>query len=51
MLSIAPSPTIYLHSGATDMRKSFDGLDRVGSPVPGDMRVYEQGASPQAASR
>ena len=22
MLSIAPPPTIYLHSGATDMRKS-----------------------------
>jgi hypothetical protein len=24
-------------------------LDRVGFPVPGDMRVQEQGASPQAA--
>ena len=26
MLSIAPPPTIYLHAGVTDMRKSFDGL-------------------------
>lgn len=26
MLSIAPPPTIYLHSLPTDMRKSFDGL-------------------------
>ena len=26
MLSIAPPPTIYLHTGSTDMRKSFDGL-------------------------
>jgi hypothetical protein len=29
MLSIAPPPTIYLHSGATDMRKSFDGLSGI----------------------
>lgn len=26
MLSIAPQPTIFLHTFATDMRKSFDGL-------------------------
>ena len=26
MLSIAPPPTIFLHSGSTDMRRSFDGL-------------------------
>jgi transposase len=25
MLSIAPPPTIYLHTGTSDMRKSFDG--------------------------
>jgi|GEM_PF-2290981 len=24
MLSVAPPPTIYLHSSSTDMRKSFD---------------------------
>jgi transposase len=29
MLSIAPPPTIYLHSGSTDMRKSFDGLSSI----------------------
>ena len=29
MLSIAPPPTIYLHAGATDMRKSFDGLSGI----------------------
>lgn len=27
--SIAPSPTIYLHSGSTDMRRSFDGLSSI----------------------
>jgi hypothetical protein len=26
MLSIAPPPTILLHTAPTDMRKSFDGL-------------------------
>ena len=26
MLSIAPPPTIFLHTSPTDMRKSFDGL-------------------------
>ena len=26
MLGIAPQPTIFLHTSATDMRKSFDGL-------------------------
>ena len=26
MLSIAPPPTIFLHTSQTDMRKSFDGL-------------------------
>ena len=26
MLSIAPPPTIFLHTAPTDMRKSFDGL-------------------------
>ena len=26
MLSIAPAPTIFLHTDATDMRKSFTGL-------------------------
>ena len=29
MLSIGPPPTIYLHSGSTDMRKSFDGLSSI----------------------
>ncbi len=29
MLSIAPPPTIYLHTGSTDMRKSFDGLSGI----------------------
>jgi transposase len=29
MLSIAPPPTIYLHTGRTDMRKSFDGLSGI----------------------
>ena len=29
MLSIAPPPTIYLHTGTTDMRKSFDGLSGI----------------------
>lgn len=29
MLSIAPAPTIYLHTGSTDMRKSFDGLSGI----------------------
>lgn len=26
MLSVAPAPTIFLHTDATDMRKSFTGL-------------------------
>ena len=26
MLSLAPSPTIFFHTDATDMRKSFTGL-------------------------
>lgn len=26
MLSIAPAPTIFLHTDATDMRKSFTGV-------------------------
>jgi len=43
MLSLAPPPTIYLHSGATDMRKSFDGLSGIirgsfgGDPADGSL--------------
>ena len=43
MLSIAPPPTIYLHAGATDMRKSFDGLAGIirgsfgGDPADGSL--------------
>jgi transposase len=29
MLSIASLPTIELHAGATDMRKTFDGLSGI----------------------
>ena len=36
MLSIAPPPTIYLHSGTTDMRKSFTGLCGIVRGVFGD---------------
>ena len=27
MLSVAPVPVIFLHTEATDMRKSFTGVD------------------------
>ena len=46
MLSIAPPPTIYLHSGATDMRKSFDGLSGIirgtfgGDPADGSLFLF-----------
>ena len=46
MLSIAPPPTIYLHSGATDMRKSFDGLSGLirgsfgGDPADGSLFLF-----------
>jgi len=39
MLSIAPPPTIYLHSGATDMRKSFDGRERPPPPCGSAERI------------
>ena len=46
MLSIAPPPTIYLHAGATDMRKSFDGLAGIirgsfgGDPADGSLFLF-----------
>jgi transposase len=46
MLSIAPPPTIYLHSGTTDMRKSFDGLSGIirgtfgGDPADGSLFLF-----------
>jgi len=46
MLSIAPPPTIYLHSVATNMRKSFDGLSGVirgtfgGDPADGSLFLF-----------
>ena len=46
MLSIAPPPTIYLHAGATDMRKSFDGLSGIirgsfgGDPADGSLFLF-----------
>ena len=46
MLSIAPPPTIFLHSGATDMRKSFDGLSGIirgnfgGDPADGSLFLF-----------
>jgi len=46
MLSIAPPPTIYRHSGATDMRKSFDGLSGIirgtfgGDPADGSLFLF-----------
>lgn len=46
MLSIAPPPTIYLHSGSTDMRKSFDGLSGIirgtfgGDPADGSLFLF-----------
>jgi transposase len=46
MLSIAPPPTIYLHSGATDMRKSFEGLSGIirgnfgGDPADGSLFLF-----------
>ena len=46
MLSIAPPPTIYLHTGATDMRKSFDGLSGIvrgifgGDPADGSLFLF-----------
>jgi len=46
VLSIAPPPTIYLHSGATDMRKSFDGLSGIirgnfgGDPSDGSLFLF-----------
>jgi transposase len=46
VLSIAPPPTIYLHSGATDMRKSFDGLPGIirgnfgGDPADGSLFLF-----------
>lgn len=36
MLSIAPAPTIFLHTEATDMRKSFTGLCGIVRGVFGD---------------
>ena len=36
MLSIAPAPTIFLHTDATDMRKSFTGLCGIIRSVFGD---------------
>ena len=46
MLSIASLPTIYLHAGATDMRKSFDGLAGIirgsfgGDPADGSLFLF-----------
>ena len=46
MLSIAPPPTIYLHSGANDMRKSFNGLSGIilgnfgGDPADGSLFLF-----------
>jgi transposase len=46
MLSIAPPPTIYLHSGATDMGKSFDWLSGIvrgnfgGDPADGSFFLF-----------
>ncbi|MFM9010586.1 MAG: IS66 family insertion sequence element accessory protein TnpB [Planctomycetota bacterium] len=46
MLSIAPPPMIYLHSGSTDMRKSFDGLSGIisgtfgGDPADGSLFLF-----------
>ena len=46
MLSIAPPPTIYLHTGATDVRKSFDGLSGIirgtfgGDPADGRLFLF-----------
>jgi transposase len=46
MLSITPSRTIYLHTGAIDMRKSFDGLSGVirgtfgGDPADGSLFLF-----------
>jgi len=46
MLSIAPPPTIYLHAGAADMRKSFDGLAGIirgsfgGDPADGSLFLF-----------
>ncbi len=36
MLSLAPSPTIFFHTDATDMRKSFTGLSGLIRGVFGD---------------
>ena len=36
MLSVAPTPTIFLHTDATDMRKSFTGLCGLIRSVFGD---------------
>jgi transposase len=46
MLSIAPPPTIYLHAGATDMRKSFGGYSGIirgtfdGDPADGSLFLF-----------
>ena len=46
MLTLAPPPTIYLHVGATDMRKSFDGLSGIirgslgGDPADGSLFLF-----------
>ena len=46
MLSIAPPPAIYLYSGTTDMRKSFDGLSGIilgtfgGDPADGSLFLF-----------
>lgn len=49
MLSIAPPPTIYLHTGSTDMRKSFDGLSGIirgtcgADPSDGSLFLFVKG--------
>ena len=46
MLSIAPPPSIYLPSGATDMRKSFDSPSGIvrrsfgGGPADGGLFLF-----------
>jgi len=46
VLSIAPPPTIYLHSGAIDMRKRFDSLSGIirgnfgGDPADGSLFLF-----------
>ena len=46
MLSIAPAPTIFLHTDATDMRKNFDGLTGIirgnfgGDPADGSLFLF-----------